>query len=82
MLAIGSTSWSGEGKDPKSLGLIEASANIIVEVKTMKCSPQPEALDVSIYSLKEGLQERRGLSRMGEEAWPSPCSRYGPCTRY
>jgi hypothetical protein len=27
------------GKDPKSLELIEASANIIVEVKTVKCSP-------------------------------------------
>jgi hypothetical protein len=26
-------------KDPKSLWLIEASANIVVEEKTMKCSP-------------------------------------------
>jgi hypothetical protein len=37
----------------------------------------PEALDASIYSLEKGLQERRGLSRMGEEARPSPCSQYG-----
>jgi hypothetical protein len=29
----------GRGEDPKSLGLIEASANIVVEVRTMKCSP-------------------------------------------
>ena len=27
------------GKDPKSLGLIEASANIVVEVRIVKCSP-------------------------------------------
>jgi hypothetical protein len=26
------------GKDPKSLGLIEASANAAVEVRTVKCS--------------------------------------------
>jgi hypothetical protein len=39
VLAVGNTNWSGEGKDPKSLGLIEASANIRVEVKTVKCSP-------------------------------------------
>jgi hypothetical protein len=30
---------TGRGKDPKSLGLIEASANIVVEVRTVKCSP-------------------------------------------
>jgi hypothetical protein len=30
---------SGRGKDPKSLGLIEASANIVMEEKTVKCSP-------------------------------------------
>jgi hypothetical protein len=29
---------SGIEKDPKSLGLIEASANIVVEEKTVKCS--------------------------------------------
>jgi hypothetical protein len=86
VLAVGSTSWSGEGKDPKSLGLIEASANIVVKVKTMKSlSAFPKAMDASIYSLKEGLQERRSLSRMGEEAWTNPYSRYGlwydPCTR-
>jgi hypothetical protein len=63
----------GRGKDPKSLGLIEASANIIMKVKTMKCSPAlSEALDVSIYSLKEDLQEHWGLSHMGEEVWSSP----------
>jgi hypothetical protein len=53
----------GRGTDPKSLGLNEASANIIVEVKTMKClSPawSPECL----YLLPEGLQERQGFSRM------------------
>jgi hypothetical protein len=38
VFAVGNTSWSREGKDPKSLGLIEASANIHVEVKTVKCS--------------------------------------------
>jgi hypothetical protein len=31
----------GREKDPKSLGLIEASANIAVEEKTVKCSPLP-----------------------------------------
>jgi hypothetical protein len=42
----------GREKDPKSLKLIEASVNIAVEVKTVKCSPPlPEALDVSIYSI-------------------------------
>jgi hypothetical protein len=52
------------GKDPKSLGLIEASVNIVVEEKTVKCLPPlPEVLDVSIYSLKESLQVCRGLSR-------------------
>jgi hypothetical protein len=45
VLAVGNTSWSGE--DPKSLRLLEASANIYVEVKTVKCSlALPEALDV------------------------------------
>jgi hypothetical protein len=29
------------GKDTKSLGLIEASANIVVEEKTMKCLSCP-----------------------------------------
>jgi hypothetical protein len=35
VLAVGNTCWSGEGKDPDSLGLIGASANISVEVKTV-----------------------------------------------
>jgi hypothetical protein len=83
VLAVGNTSLAGEGKDPKSLGLIEASTNIVVEAKPVKCSPiLTEAQDSSIYSLEEGCQERRGLSHMGEEACPSPYSRYGPCTRY
>jgi hypothetical protein len=38
VLAVGSTNRS-RGEDPKSLGLIEASVNIAVEVKTVKCSP-------------------------------------------
>jgi hypothetical protein len=43
------------GKDPKSLRLIEASANVVVEVKTVKCSPTPlKPWTVHIYSLKEG----------------------------
>ena len=45
--------------DPKSLRLIEPSANIVVEVKTVKCSlALPKTLDASLYSIKEGLQER------------------------
>jgi hypothetical protein len=53
--------------------LIEASANISVEKKTVKSlSVLPEAMDVSIYSLNEGLQEHRSLSCIGEEVWPSP----------
>ena len=46
----------GRGKDPKSLRLVEASANIAVEEKTVKCSPLLlEALDVPIYIFKEDL---------------------------
>jgi hypothetical protein len=30
---------SRRGKNPRSLGLIEASANIMVEEKTVKCLP-------------------------------------------
>jgi hypothetical protein len=55
---------SGRGKDPKSLGLIEASANIVVEEKTVKCSPcLPEAVDCPIYSLKEDCQEYHSWPR-------------------
>jgi hypothetical protein len=57
--------------------MIEASANISVEVKTVKCSLLLEALGSSTYSLKEGYQERHGLSCMGEETCPDPYSRYG-----
>jgi hypothetical protein len=48
--------------------VIEASVNISRGVKTVKCSLSPhEAMDSSFYSLKEGSQERHGLSRMGEK---------------
>jgi hypothetical protein len=48
----------GRGKDPKSLGLNEASTNNVVEVNTVKCSPAlPEVVDSPIYSLKEVCQE-------------------------
>jgi hypothetical protein len=77
VIAVGNTRWSGEGTDPKSLELIEASANISVEVKTVKFFSLPKALGSSIYSLKEGYQQRRGLSHMGEEVRPSPCSQHG-----
>ena len=39
MLVVGHTSSSEEGEVPKSLGVIEASVNIVVEVKTVKSSP-------------------------------------------
>jgi hypothetical protein len=86
VLAVGNTNLVGEGKDPKSLGLIEASVNIDVVAKTVKCSPLlPKALDSSICTLEEGCQERWGLSHTEEEACPSPCTWYGlwygPCTR-
>jgi hypothetical protein len=42
------------GEDPKSLRLIEATANIVVEVRTVKCSPcLLEAVDCPIYSLNK-----------------------------
>jgi hypothetical protein len=42
----------GRVKDPKSLELIETSANIIVEGEIVKCSPSlPEAMYVPIYCL-------------------------------
>jgi hypothetical protein len=53
----------GRGKDLKSLGLIKASANTTVEVKTVECSPLPEAMETSIYRLKESLQACQGLLR-------------------
>jgi hypothetical protein len=48
----------GRGKDPMSLGLIEASATITAEVRTMKCSPAclPKVVCTSIYRLKMSLQ--------------------------
>jgi hypothetical protein len=49
----------GRGKGSQILGLIEASANIHVESKTVNCSSSfSEALGTSIYSIKEGYQER------------------------
>jgi hypothetical protein len=39
VLVVGDTSSSEEGEVPKSLGVIEASVNIVVEVKTVKSSP-------------------------------------------
>jgi hypothetical protein len=57
VLVVGNTSWSGYGEDPKSLGMIEASVNISVEVKNREVfSSLSEALGSCIYSLKEGSQ--------------------------
>jgi hypothetical protein len=70
VLAIGNTSWPGQGKDPKSLALIEASVNIHVEVKIVKCSSSLSF--VLLYSSKEGYQECWGLSHMGGEGASEP----------
>jgi hypothetical protein len=85
MLVVGDTSRWGERDVPKSL-VIEASANIVVEVEILwsvpprmwSVPPTPnEAIGSSFYSLKEGCPGRHGLSRMGEETCLRPCSRYG-----
>jgi hypothetical protein len=58
---------SGRGKDPKSLGLIEARANIVVE-KTINL----EAMGHPIYSLKEGYLEYRSWLRTMRRHSPTP----------
>jgi hypothetical protein len=46
----------GRGKDPKSLGWLKQVPISSWRWKLWSVRPLPEALDVSIYSLKEGLQ--------------------------
>jgi hypothetical protein len=63
MLIVGGTSWSREGVSPKSLRVIEASANIGSEEKTLKCCPFSSlslgTLD-SFYCYKGEAHEYKG----------------------
>jgi hypothetical protein len=70
VLIVGCTSWSREGADPKSLWVIEASANIKIGGQAMKCCPLSPlwTLGSSFYSRKEGAQEYKGC-RSVERGW-------------
>jgi hypothetical protein len=57
----------GRGKDPKSLRLIEASANVVVEVKTVKCSSVPWSCGLPLFIASRRAARSPGVAAYSEE---------------